>query len=208
MAVAYPHRPGAMSHLGDVLARALADFSELGSHAALVGGLAVSARAEPRFTRDVDLAVYVRSDHDAEQLVRALLERGYGVLAQVEHAATGRLATVRLAPPGEGALGVVVDLLFASSGIEPELVAAAETLEVMPGLTVPVARLAHLLAMKILSYDDATRPQDRIDLVALLEEASPADLSDAQQALALITERGFDRGRDLQEELRRLSARQ
>ena len=35
---------------------------------ALVGGLAVSARAEPRFTRDVDLAVAVVSDDEAERL--------------------------------------------------------------------------------------------------------------------------------------------
>jgi hypothetical protein len=33
---------------------------------ALVGGLAVSARAEPRMTRDADLAVVVNDDHDAE----------------------------------------------------------------------------------------------------------------------------------------------
>ena len=34
---------------------------------ALVGGLAVSARAEPRLTRDADLAVAVSDDHDARK---------------------------------------------------------------------------------------------------------------------------------------------
>ena len=34
---------------------------------ALVGGFAVSARAEPRTTRDIDVAVAVTDDSDAEQ---------------------------------------------------------------------------------------------------------------------------------------------
>jgi hypothetical protein len=40
-----------------------------GKRFALVGGLAVSVRAEVRFTRDVDLAVAVSSDAEAESLV-------------------------------------------------------------------------------------------------------------------------------------------
>lgn len=39
---------------------------------ALVGGLAVSVYAEPRFTRDVDLAV-----EEARQALRLITERGY-----------------------------------------------------------------------------------------------------------------------------------
>lgn len=39
---------------------------------ALVGGLAVSARTEPRFTRDADLAVALASDAEAEALIREL----------------------------------------------------------------------------------------------------------------------------------------
>ena len=39
---------------------------------ALVGGLAVSVRVEPRFTRDIDLAVAVEDDASAERLIREL----------------------------------------------------------------------------------------------------------------------------------------
>ena len=53
--------------------------------------------------------------------------------------------------------GVVVDLLFASCGIEPELVRDAEPLEVFEGLTLPVARLEHLLAMKVLACAQTRR---------------------------------------------------
>jgi hypothetical protein len=163
---------------------------------ALIGGLAVSARAEPRFTRDIDLAVAAVDDQDAEAVVRGLVASGYGVLATLEQEAASRLATVRLETPGEGPSAVVVDLLFASSGVEPEIIQEAEVLEVLPGLRVPVAGIGHLLALKALSISP-TRPQDLIDILALLREAKPADIDQARKTAALIVKRGFGRGRDL-----------
>lgn len=50
-----------------------ADLDRRGLEWALVGGFAVSARAEPRFTRDVDVAVAVEDDHAAEVLVNGLI---------------------------------------------------------------------------------------------------------------------------------------
>jgi hypothetical protein len=90
-----------------------------------------------------------------------------------------------------------LDLLFASSGIETELVAAAAPIEIVPGLLVPVASTGHLLALKTLSADDARRPQDRVDLVALLRVATPRDFAEAHAACDLITARGYHRGRNL-----------
>jgi len=88
----------------------------------LLGGLAVSVRAEPRTTRDVDIAVVVEGDHEAEQIVREFWSRGYRLKTPpLEHLDVGRMATVRFLAPGEDARGVVVDLLFASSGIESAL---------------------------------------------------------------------------------------
>lgn len=58
----------------------------------------------------------------------------------------------------------MLDVLFASSGIESEVVGSAELLEVLPGLTVPVARIGHLIALKVLSRDDRDRHQDIADL--------------------------------------------
>ncbi len=108
----------------------------------------------------------------------------------------GRLATVRLTRSSEPQ-GPVIDLLFASSGIEPEIVATAEPIEVLPHLTIGVARTGHLLALKVLSRDDVGRPQDLVDLRALLRVASPNELARARASLALITDRGYHRGRDL-----------
>lgn len=77
-------------------ARAARDLRELGAPFALIGGLAVSAWGEPRYTRDVDLAVAVDVDEHAEQLVHDLSARGYEVVAIIEQTRTKRLATARL----------------------------------------------------------------------------------------------------------------
>lgn len=174
---------------------------------ALVGGLAVSVRAEPRFTRDVDVAVAVENDGQAERLVADLRGIGYEILETVEQEATGRFATARLVPPGRDAGGVIVDLLFASSGVEPEVVSSAEPLEVLPGLTVPVAGLPELIALKLLSRDDSTRPQDAADLVALASLATAAHFDTARALVRLIEARKYNRGRDLSAELERLAHR-
>lgn len=134
---------------------------------ALVGGLAVSVRAEPRFTRDADLAVAVADDTEAEAVVRRFLAIGCRVAASVEQEAMERLATVRLIAPSAAEDGSVVDLLFASSGIEREIADAATREEIVPGLILPVATSGHLVAMKVLSEGPA-RFQDSADLLALL----------------------------------------
>ncbi len=184
-----------MSRLERALAAAIEGLS--GARFALVGGIAVSARTEPRFTRDLDLAVEARDDAAAEAMVRSMAQRGFRVGAIVEQDAVGRLATVRLIAPGEPDTGVVVDLLFASSGIETEIAQQADSLEVFSDLTAPVACTGHLIALKVLARDDVSRPQDLADLRALLAVATPDDVSVARQGMELIARRGFARGRDL-----------
>lgn len=155
----------------------------------------MSTHAEPRLTRDADLVVAVRDDGDAEDLIARLRPRGYAAAALVEQEATGRLATVRLVRGGDD--GLVTDLLFASSGIEHEIVDAAVDLVVLPGLSLPVATVGHLIAMKLLARDDRHRPTDADDLAALTAVATDSDWREARAAVALIAERGYDRGRDL-----------
>lgn len=190
-----------MTAIADALGAIGTELEGRGARFALVGGLAVSVRTEPRFTRDVDVAVSVPSDREAEGLVHSLLTRGWRVLAQVEQEERQRLATARLTPGGHTAPGIVVDLLFASSGIEPEIAEAAERLQALEGLVVPVATVGHLLALKVLAQDERTRPQDRVDARALISVARPADLEQARAGLRLIRERGFHRSKDLLEEL-------
>lgn len=163
---------------------------------ALVGGLAVSARTEPRFTRDVDLCVAVDDDAAAESLVRELRDDGYEPTALVEQEATRRIATVRLESATDQD-APIVDLLFASSGIEREVTASAEPMELFEAVVAPVASVAALIALKLLARDDEHRPQDAIDLARLRAVAAPIDLAEARELVRLIEERGYARGRDL-----------
>jgi hypothetical protein len=192
-----------MTRLESTLQSLCRSLSISGQKFALVGGLAVSARAEPRFTRDVDLAVVASDDSVAEGIVHQMLQQGYQPLVTVEQDSTHRLATVRLLPPGETPDGVVADLLFASSGIEPELIKSAEAIELFPGLVIPVAIVGHLLALKVLSVSD-DRPQDLMDIRSLLAVATEADVEQAREALRLIDRRGFGRGKQLVLDFERL----
>jgi hypothetical protein len=96
--------------------------------------------------------------------------------------------------------GLSVDLLIASSGIEPEVVANAETLEVVKGLLLPVARIGHLIALKLLSVAPG-RETDAADLRNLAAVATESEWNLASDAVAQIQERGFARGRRLDAEL-------
>ena len=183
--------------LFEAITRAVRQLTDANARWALVGGLAVSFRTIPRFTRDADLAIAVANDREAEMLVHRLVTAGYAVHMSLEQDATDRLATVRLLTPSDPDEEVpLLDLLFASCGIEPEIVAGATVEEVEPGLSLPVASAAHLIAMKILSENDS-RFQDRADLMALLAGAAPEVIGTARQALDLIAERGSARGKDL-----------
>jgi predicted nucleotidyltransferase len=179
------------------LLRVQADLNDARARWALIGGFAISARTEPRFTRDIDIAVAVADDSAAESLVRTFLANGYGLLASLEQDAKGRLATVRLVSPVDSDVGVVVDLLFASSGIETEIAEDAEEVEVLPDVIMPVATTGHLIALKLLSQDAKTRPRDAEDLIRLREVAGAGDIELAIRSVHLITTRGFGRDRDL-----------
>jgi predicted nucleotidyltransferase len=161
---------------------------------ALVGGVAVSTRTEPRFTRDLDFAVAVDDDSKAEEYVFRMRQLGYELSTALEQVPHSRLSTVRLRRRGRGPL---VDLLFAATGIEAEIVAAAESLEIVSGLNANVAAVGHLIAMKLISRDDERRPQDYQDLRQLSKVADAGEWARAAEAVDLITERGFARKRDL-----------
>ena len=170
--------------------QAASDLDELGLRWAMVGGLAVSSYTTPRFTRDVDFVLALSDDAAAEAVIHQLGSRGYVPQEIVDHEYLDRLSTVRLVPQ---ATGVAVDLLFASSGIEEEIVAAATAIAILPDFAVPVASLGHLIALKVL----AGRHQDVLDLDSLLAEASAEDLTTAREAVLLITTRGFNRDQDI-----------
>jgi predicted nucleotidyltransferase len=190
--------------LVEVLTRADADFRAMGRRFAIVGGLAVSARGFERTTHDVDVAIAVKDDQEAELFIRDCTARGYTISLVLEHISAGRLATVRLLSPLDAA--TLVDVLLASSGIEPEIINEAEVVEVAGGVRCPIARTGHLIALKVLSRSEQ-RGRDDDDLRALVSRADAGELERARHALTLIADRGFARGKDLQAELEAAIAR-
>lgn len=191
-----------MSVVSRALSRAAHDLRQAGAGFALIGAIAVSLRCDPaRTTLDVDFAVAVADDREAESIVGRMREKGYSIGEVLEEKVSRRLATVRLISPLDDPSGIFVDLLFASTGIEDLVVASADEFEVFPRVRIPVAKLGHLLALKVL----ANRPQDQMDGARLILAASEAEMRRAREALDLIAERGFarDEGRDLQAELTR-----
>jgi hypothetical protein len=138
-----------------------------------------------------------RGRREAEGIVNRLQVRGYALASLVEQDYVNRLATARLVRPLAGASSAFIDLLFANSGVEDEIVRQADRLEVLPDVFMPVASTGHLIALKAL----AGRHQDLTDLGYLIAAASGADLDEATAAAALIEERGFNRGQSLSEDL-------
>jgi predicted nucleotidyltransferase len=175
-----------------VLAEIAGHLLRLGKRFALVGGLAVSLRAEVRFTRDIDLAIAVNDDAELERLVYELGSEGFVAVALVEHAARGRLATVRLSSRS----GIVVDLIAASCGIEGEVVDRATPVLIEGVGEIPVARSEELLAMKVLSMTER-RLQDRMDAENLILFNERLDMHAVRHNLTRIMERGYDREQDL-----------
>ena len=168
----------------------------------LAGGLAVSAYCDPRFTLDVDLAIAIRDDAEIESVVHALSRIGLRPDALVEQESVGRLAIARLID-GDG---VSIDLLVASSGIEHEIVEAAQVIEVVRGINMRVASVGHLMAVKLLSVSPE-RATDAADLRSLALVASDAEWERALDAVRLIEHRGFSRRRNLVDDLQALRNR-
>ncbi|GEM_PF-384197 len=170
-------------------------LKERGVRFALIGGLAVSIRTVERLTKDMDLAIAVSNDAEAEELVMSLSRSGYFVETLIEQDDAKRLSTVRMISKGE--VEMFIDLLFASSGIEAEVVASAEESEIFLGVSGLVATIPSLIALKVLSANPKRRMQDIIDLQYLIKKATTAECETARDLMRLITERGFNRNKDL-----------
>ena len=178
------------------------DLNQLQVSWALIGALAVSVRTESRSTRDIDVALAVSTTEAQDDLVHRLSVLGYRNEQLLMHVLPVRKLGVRLEIRGDNQFPLALDLLFSSSGIEAEILAAASRVEMFPGLFVPVASRGHLIAMKVLSQNETDRLRDRVDLQQLLYQASAADIAIAEAGLKLIAQRGFGRDKDLLADLR------
>ena len=128
---------------------------------ALIGGLAVGMRGEPRFTADVDVVVGLELD-DALQLVERLPASPFQPLfPDVSEV----VRTSFILPLRHLATGVRVDVAIGLSGFERQLLARADEVS-LAGFTVPVATSEDLILMKLL----ASRPRDTDDAEKLAQK--------------------------------------
>ena len=171
-----------------------------------MGGLGASAYVEPRTTKDIDVVVSVENEQQADSVKDFLISKGYANPQLLMHAAPTRRMGWRVFIPPSREASIPLDILVAACGIEKEIVASAITIEILPGLSLPVASLGHLIAMKVLSQDSFERLQDRVDLIALLRNATEQDRAIVEHSLKEIASLGFSGGRDLLVELHDIEA--
>lgn len=191
--------PESIKHLEEHAKSVARHLNALGVKYAVVGGLAVAFRAVIRTTNDLDLAVVAENDAHVESIVQTLIGLGYRAETLLESDVSGGLMTVRMISVGERE--IFIDLLFATTGIEKEVVGSSNLIEVFPGLTIPVASRSSLIALKVLSANTTTRTRDIDDLQHLLKNSKPDEVDTSRNLLHLITERGYNRDKDLLAEL-------
>lgn len=201
-----PANFNSMSFLFSELRRVTSDLHQSGVAWCLVGGLGTSVYVEPRTTKDIDVVVSVAGDAQADRLKDFLLSRGYANPQVLMHASPTRRMGWRVFIPPSREASIPLDILVAACGVEKDIVASATTIEILPGLSLPVASLGHLIAMKVLSQNPFERLQDRVDLIALLKSATEQDRSRADHALRAMSKLELACGRDLVAELRDLEA--
>lgn len=187
-----------MSSIERALAHIGRSLDEIGLPWALVGALAVAARAEARATLDVDVAIAADDPAGAADVVSRLRNLGYRW-----HRDFGGTMTSFVVPAGPPA-GLRLDVLFSLTGIETEVAHRAERIEVLPGLSLPVAQLGDLIALKLLAAGEPGREHDWRDLRALAATATPGDIAQTRSSIALMSARGRSAAGRLEARLERL----
>ena len=160
--------------LWPTLADATRMLESRGIPCALIGGLAVSLRGQPRMTVDVDLVILADVER-ALRLVRELDSTPFQPLfAGVEEV----VSRSYILPIRHRSTGIRVDLAIGMSGFERDAVGRATPVAI-GDLRVPVVSVEDLLVMKAL----AGRPQDDLDIRGLV--AAQRDVIDWPRCLAL-----------------------
>jgi predicted nucleotidyltransferase len=138
----------------------------------IIGGVAVSLLAKPRFTQDVDVAVSFELDQLEEFLASAT---PHGLVARRQDYAAfarrNRVLLLRHEPTG-----ISVDVSFIAMPFEEDMIASAHTVEV-EGMELRLPRPEDLIIMKAVAH----RSQDLVDLEYLIETHPTLDLTRVQQ---------------------------
>ncbi len=144
-------------------------ITNVGGDGAIIGGVAVSLRAEPRVTADVDAIIWGESA-SARQIVDEAQK--LGIRSRVENILEDARTILVLRLVEESTL-TNVDVSLAYSGFEREAIDAASRIDV-PGGSLSIPSVEDLVIMKAVAH----RPRDVVD-IALLAETYP-DLDESR----------------------------
>jgi len=134
----------------------------------IIGGVAVSLLAKPRFTQDVDVAIRF----DVDQLERLLPTAAVHGLTprRPDSLAFARRNRVLLLRHEATAIGV--DVSFISMPFEEDMLASARSTQI-EGLELRLPRPEDLIIMKAVAH----RPQDMVDVELLVESHPDVNLT-------------------------------
>lgn len=160
--------------LWPTLADAARVFEARGIPFAVIGGLAVSLRGQPRMTVDVDLVIIA----DVDRALRLVAEIAATPFEPLFPGVEEVVARSFILPLRHRTTGIRVDVAIGMSGFEQQAVGRAAPVTI-GDVRVPVVAIEDLLVMKAL----AGRPQDEQDIHGLI--AAQRDAIDWPACLAL-----------------------
>jgi predicted nucleotidyltransferase len=125
---------------------------------ALIGGLAVAVRGEPRSTLDVDIII----DCDVEQGLQLVTQLNASKFRPLFEGVEQVVKTGLLLPIVHREFGIKVDIALGMSGFEQEAIRQS-TITVIGATNIPVVRSEYLIVMKQL----AARARDIDDIAKI-----------------------------------------
>jgi Nucleotidyl transferase of unknown function (DUF2204) len=179
--------------LSTTLADAVAFLESEGISYALIGGLAVSLRGQPRVTVDVDMVIAI----DVNRALALLPMLSQSKFEPLFHGVEEVVQKSFILPLRHRTTGIKVDLAIGLSGFERQAVARAERIQIADQ-KVAVATAEDLLVMKLL----AGRPQDEQDITGLI--IAKGDKLDWIYCQHVADELGLALGLDLASRVRNL----
>ncbi len=168
---------------------------ELNKPWALVGALASNEyTSEPRFTSDIDIMILIDTQDNVNNFLNDLSLIGYAILEISNHPDLEHVTSAKFLGLSSEHGRFFIDLIFQSTEVEHEITANAISTEILPGLTIPIAKKSHLIAMKLLAIVSPERSiektmTDKADLIGLLKTTSKEELKEARTMADLINER-------------------
>ncbi len=152
------------------LAATVAWLEDVGTPYAVIGGVAVTLRALPRYTQDIDLVVWAATADWPGLVERAA---AFGITPRrddvLEFAARTRVLLL------QHASGVPLDVSCGVLTFEEHVTRDASVVQV-GNLRVRLATAEHLLVLKAI----AARPQDHADMHAIVRASRDLDLASAR----------------------------